>query len=76
MESIDIIRAIVHKWTLAYGPPVHLLADNGKQFTALFFRNVCLIMFVNNLFTTTYHPQSNEKAKRFNQMILSAIRHY
>ena len=49
--------AFVQYWVFVYGPPVYLLSDNGTQFTSRCFQNVCRILGVSNLFTTTYHSQ-------------------
>ena len=57
-----------------YGPPSYLLSDNGAQFTAKFFQHVCNILGIRNLYTTTYHPQTNGQVERFNRTILAALR--
>lgn len=41
-----------------------------------FFVHVCQILGINNIFTTTYHPQTNGKAERFNRTICSSLRKY
>ena len=71
-----VAKAFVTHWVMAYGPPVWLLSDNGKQFTSRFFQHVCRILGVENLFTTTYHPQTNGQVERYNRTLLSAIRTY
>ena len=53
-----------------------LLSDNGGEFIAKFFRAVCRIFGIRNLFTTAYHPQTNGQAKRFNRTLKSALRKY
>ena len=67
----SVAQAFVHHWCLVYGPPIWLLSDNGKQFTAKFFQHVCRLMF-----TTNYHPQTNGQVERFNRTILAALRSY
>ncbi len=34
-------KAFCDHWVFAYGPPVYLFSDNGKQFTAKHFRGLC-----------------------------------
>ena len=53
-----------------------LLSDNGTQFTARFFQNICRILGILNVFTTTYHPQANGQVGRFNRTLTSALRKY
>ena len=76
ITAATVATAFVHHWVFTYGPPIKLLSDNGSQFTSKFFQNVCRILGVNNVFTTTYHPQTNGQAERFNRTILAALRHY
>ncbi|CDF38075.1 unnamed protein product [Chondrus crispus] len=56
ISAAHIAQAFVHHWVFVYGPPFKLLSDNGTQFTARFFQNVCRILGIRNVFTTTYHP--------------------
>ena len=76
ISAESVAKAFVTHWVLIYGPPIWLLSDNGKQFTARFFQNVCRILGVENLFTTTYHPQTNGQVERFNRTIISGLRNY
>lgn len=59
-----------------YGPPVHLLFDDGPQFTSKVFEKVCQILRVSNVFTATYHPQCNGQVEWFNRTFVSAIGYY
>ena len=76
ITAFSIAKAFVDHWVYVYGPPLSLLADNGKQFVARFFHEVCRILKIKNVFTTTYHPQTNGQVERFNRTMLAAIRHY
>ncbi|CDF32578.1 unnamed protein product [Chondrus crispus] len=76
ITSMTVARAFVENWIYPYGPPASLLSDNGGQFASKFFQKICQIMGIRNLFTTAYHPQTNGQVERFNQTILSRIRHY
>ncbi|CDF36419.1 unnamed protein product [Chondrus crispus] len=48
ISAAHIAQAFVHHWVFVYGPPVKLLSDNGTQFTARFFQNVCQILGIRN----------------------------
>ena len=74
--AAHIAQAFVQHWVFVYGPPVRLLSDNGTQFTARFFQNICRILGIRNVFTTTYHPQANGQVERFNRTLTSALRKY
>lgn len=73
ISTLSVAKVFVRDWAFVYGPPAQLLSDNGKQFTAKFFQSVCrcLRVSVSNMFTTTYHPQTNGQVERSNRTLLS-----
>lgn len=71
-----VAEAIVRHWVLFYRSPFNLLSDNGPQFTTHYSQDVCRILDVKTLFTTTYHPQCNRQVERFDPTILSALPAY
>ena len=75
-NASNTARAFRRDWAFVYRPPVTLLCENGSQFSAKFFQNVCLIMGVKNLYTANYHPRTTGQTERFNRTICSALRHY
>ncbi|CDF34164.1 unnamed protein product [Chondrus crispus] len=76
ISAAHIAQAFVHYWVFVYGPPVKLLSDIGTQFTTRFFQNVCRILGIRNVFTTTYHPQASGQVERFNHTLTSALQKY
>ena len=76
ISAAEVAKAFVDHWVFNYGAPKELLADNGKCFTARFFQDVCRILNVHNMFTTTYHPQTNGQVERYNRTLKAAIRSY
>ena len=76
ISSYTVARAFCDHWVFTYGPPVCLLSDNGRQFSAAFFREVYKRLGTKNLFTTAYHPQTNGQVERFNRTILAALRRF
>lgn len=76
ITAYDVAVAFTEHWVFKYGPPKTLLSDNGSQFVAHFFQRVCRILHVENSFTTTYHPQTNGQAERFNRTLLAMLRCY
>ena len=76
VSASDLAKAFVNEWIFVYGPPAHVLSDNGKYFTSKFFQDVCRILNVRNQFTTTYHPQANGQVERFNRTLKAAIKSY
>ena len=76
ITAAHMAQAFVHHWVFVYGPPVRLLSDNGTQFTARFFQNICRILGVRNVFTTKYHLQANGQVESFNRTLTSALQKY
>ena len=76
ITSLAVAKAFCKSWVFNHGIPKVLLTDNGTQFTASFFRNVCRILGIHKVFTAEYHPQTNGQAERFNRTIVAAIRNY
>ena len=76
ISSYRVARAFCEYWVFAYGPPSYLLSDDGGRFTAKFFQHVCNILGIRNLYTTTYHSQTNGQVERFNRTILAVLRKY
>ena len=75
ITAMEIAKAFTHQWVFFYGPPLTLLSDNGPQFAAKLFIDICRIIGTKNRFTTTYHPQCNGQVERFNRTIINALRH-
>ena len=76
IKAQDVAAAFLNEWVFKYGPPKHLVSDNGSQFVSLFFQRVCQLLRINNKYTTTYHPQTNGQAERFNRTLTAMLRCY
>ena len=73
ITAFDVAIAFVEHWLFKYGAPTTLLSDNRSQFVTHFFRRVCNILQVHNIFTTTYHPQTNVQVERFNRTLAAIM---
>ena len=76
IDAYTVAVAFVEHWIFKYGPPRTLISDNGKQFAAKFFQAVCSLLGLLNIFTSTYHPQTNGQVERYNRTILAMLRNY
>ena len=76
IRAADVAAGFVDHWVFKYGPPTTLLSDNGPQLASKFFTRVCKVLSITNELTTTYHPQSNGQAERFNRTLLAILRCY
>ncbi len=71
-----VAKAFCNEWVFVYGPPQTLLTDNGPQLTAKLFLETCRLLGIRNVFTSTYHPQTNGQTERINRTLASMLRHY
>jgi len=70
ITATDVSSAFCRAWISVYEPPDTVLKDNGPQFASLFFQGVCNLMGIRNLYTSTYHPQTDGAIERFNETLL------
>jgi len=64
MTAEECARAYVTNVIARHGASDGLLSDQGRNFTSTFFRGVCKILGVKQLFTTAWHPASNGQCER------------
>lgn len=76
INALEFAKSFVHHWIFVDDPPQTLLSDNGKQFNARLFIDICRLLGIKNQFTITCHPQANGQLERFNRPIFAARRHY
>jgi Integrase zinc binding domain/Integrase core domain len=66
--ALAVAKAFCDHWVFAYGPPRFLLSDNGTQFTAKLFVEVCRELGIAKVFTTAYRKltgRSNDSTELF-----------
>ena len=64
----------LYHWILTYGTPAYVRSENEPQLTANMFQLFCSSLGVQDVFTTMYHPQTNEQAECFKRTILHSLR--
>lgn len=74
LSAAEVAKQLINHWVFSHGPPIDLIADNGRQTTSTFFQNVSNIINVHSSFTVTYESQTNGQVERLNHTILPAIR--
>jgi len=58
-----VVRAFINHWVAYFGPPEHLLTDNGSNYTSTLFADVASKLRVHRIYTTPYHPQGDGVAE-------------
>uniref|UniRef100_A0A1A9VHR6 Integrase catalytic domain-containing protein n=1 Tax=Glossina austeni TaxID=7395 RepID=A0A1A9VHR6_GLOAU len=56
-EARTIAKVFVNNWVTRFGTPVELHSDQGRNFEASLFQEVCQIFGINKTRTTPWHPQ-------------------
>lgn len=59
-----------------FGIPDYLLTENGYNFISKSFSRICSSLHIKQLYTSTFYPQTNGPAERFNCTIAIRLRHY
>lgn len=76
ISGSSIWKDFVDNWVIAYGPPLDSIAENGSQFTFMFFQSIWKLRNVHNSLTITYHLWKNGQFERSNLIILSVLEAY
>ena len=59
-----------------YGCPLSILTDRGASFRSSLISALCQLFKVKQIFTSSYHPQTNSRAENMNSIILKSLRIY
>ena len=59
-----------------YGCPLSILTDRGSCFRSSLVTALCKLFRVKQIFTSSYHPQTNSRAENMNSIILKSLRIY
>ena len=68
-EAELVARTLVEQVFCRYGFPVELLSDKGSNFESRFFQEMCRVMGVTKLRTSSYKPSCNGLIERFHRCL-------
>jgi len=74
ITSKTVAKVFVENWVLQYGPPRYVHSDNGKQFIAKIFKDMCQSHNILTSRTTIYHPQGNAILERSHATLKDRLR--
>lgn len=72
-ETGTVAKILVEEFICRYGLPKELHSDQGRQFEAKVFQDICKLLAINKTRTTSYHPQSDGLVERFNRTLLGML---
>ena len=75
-KSIRIVELLVNEVIPQFGVPESLLSDRGTNLLSHLMTDVCRLLGIKKLNTTSHHPQCNGMVERFNRMLKTMLRKY
>ena len=63
-EAVTVADVIVRNYISRYGVPREIHTDQGRQFEAQLFQEVCEMLGIKKTRTTSFHPQSDGQSER------------
>lgn len=72
-ESTTTAKGLVEQFICKFGIPDELHSDQGRQFEAEVFQQMCRLLQIRKTKTTAYHQQSDGIIERFNRTLESML---
>ena len=66
-------QVLYNKYFSMFGFPQKLMSDQGTRFTSKVIVAMCSLLGIEKIWTTPYHPQSNDSAERVHQTLRRMI---
>ncbi|SAL94812.1 hypothetical protein, partial, partial [Absidia glauca] len=73
-DSLTTARFLYEHIFCNFGPPTHLLSDNGIHFLNNVVTQFLELIQVNHKVTSIYHPQTNGMAERINGVVVGSLK--
>ena len=75
-KSLRISKLLVNEVIPQFGVPECLLSDRGTNLLSHLMTDVCKLLGIRKLNTTSHHPQCDGMVERFNQTLKTMLRKY
>ena len=72
----SVVQAFLDHWVGSFGVPHRLLTDNGSNFSAALSEDIYILLKIQKLWTSPYHPQTDGLVERFNRTLLAMLSHF
>jgi hypothetical protein len=69
-----VADVVYTRWITKHGAPLRLHSDQGREFTADLFKEMCMLLRVDKTYTTAYRPQSDGLVERTNRSLQSMLK--
>ena len=71
--SATVAKAFVEKFVCRFGVPRELHSDQGRNFEADIFTEMCKVLGINKTRTVAYNPKSDGMVERFNRTLINSV---
>ena len=68
-EASTVAKALVETVIVRYGVPLQILTDQGTNFESNLFKEMCRLLEIDKVRTTSYHPRCNGLIERFHRTL-------
>jgi transposase InsO family protein len=75
-RSDTVARVFFDKWMSVFEPREKLLTDLGPNFASGVVEKVCRLIGIRKVFTSVYHPQTNEFIERYKKTLSMQLRRH
>jgi transposase InsO family protein len=75
-KAHTIAENLVKKVYTKFGPPQRVLTDRGTNFLSKLISSICLLFKIQQIKTTSYHPQTDGLVERFNRTLCDMLACY
>jgi len=75
-DADETAKVVYEQVFCRYGCPLSILTDRGTSFRSSLISALCKLFKVKQIFTSSYHPQTNSCAENMNSIILKSLRIY
>ena len=66
-------KTLWDKFIVHYGLPKRILSDQGQNFESQLVADLCMLMGMQKIWTSPYHPQTNGQCERFNSTLIGML---
>ena len=72
-EAASIANVIVTRFICRFGTPLQILSDQGTNFQSKLFSEVCNLLMIDKINTSSMRPQANGTMERFNRTLQAML---
>ena len=71
--SENMAKILVNEFICRFGIPSQIHSDQGSQFEAALFQQMCQLLGMRKTRTTAFHPQSDGQTERQNRTVIDVL---